>query len=1195
MAVTFVLGRAGTGKTHHCLEAVLAELRRDESRPLIVLVPEQASFQTERALALRTPQRGYWRAEVLSFSRLARRVLQATGGEPPLLGRSSRELALRSILTRDPGLAGMFRGSARTPGFHAALERLIEELLSENVAPDVLRAAALQLEIPHTRTKVEQLARVYEAYLSWLGTERVDPAQRLALLRSRLECATFLNGAHVWVDGFAGFTGQETETLAALARHADHLTITLLLDPASGSAMQIATNPHAPVAYDRLDLFSRTETTYARLCRSFVRNGVSLTAPITLSASPPRRLAAAPQLARLEASFASTLDAAQDVESGAPQTATASSTPNQVRIVRCATHTEELREAARSIRRRVLESGGALRWSDFAVIARDLEPLAALAADIFSEYEIPTFIDRRRSLRVHPLGRLVQAIFDVVLSDFSVAATTRLLRTGLCNVSDDYAQQLDSYIITEQIRGAALWRKPSWGIGEPHLADSRVPGAPPAANAAVVLRRGDEMLRDRGAVEQPRRHLFAALEGLLHTAAEPNANGAAWARAIYAVLQKLRVPQQIAAWMRDATQDHQTETAETHRQAWEALVSVLDDIAAILGETPVDAREATTLVSGALSDLSIGLAPPKLDQVLVSAIERSRHPEIKHAWIVAVNGDVFPARPAEDALLTNEERAALAATGLPAPAPRREEIFGERLLAYIAFTRPSAGLTISFAAAGDDGRPLEQSPFIARVVQALPGVCIEDAPPNQPPLTPPEFARAYLAAHSAANPTGSQRARIKLLYAALSGAPSVREQVDRFLIGTSYRNETLPAPQLAALSRARGAATGPNAATVAITLTQLESHLRCPFKFYAEYGLRVRGPVAARAAEVELGNVAHRVLAIVTAAGMQEPGGVTQVSAGRWREMLRAAEQRVRADLPADLAERRPQLAFRIERQFALLADVVLANAARWKLGEFRPMFVEQAFGDVSIRNSLPPAAVALRDGRLAELTGRIDRVDGCEFDGQTALLAYDYKSWAAKLGERTILTGAWLQLFTYLLALRGGVRDARLAGAMIAPLRCDIAAAPGDGPATADSSPDAESADTARMRMLMPRGIIDGQLAKKLDGGFGPPEYSSPAAKLDLTKDGRFKKHADGRPTEDISARVALAEATIRFVAAGIAAGDTTVAPLVENRSLACNECELRSLCRFDRPLNHPRDAQTTLPSLPASADDDADAGETA
>ena len=52
MSVRFILGRAGTGKTHHCLTSIRRELESDPecAQKLILLVPEQASLQMERAL-----------------------------------------------------------------------------------------------------------------------------------------------------------------------------------------------------------------------------------------------------------------------------------------------------------------------------------------------------------------------------------------------------------------------------------------------------------------------------------------------------------------------------------------------------------------------------------------------------------------------------------------------------------------------------------------------------------------------------------------------------------------------------------------------------------------------------------------------------------------------------------------------------------------------------------------------------------------------------------------------------------------------------------------------------------------------------------------------------------------------------------------------------------------------------------------
>ena len=108
MAVTFILGRAGTGKTHQCVQAILAELgRAQETRRLIFLVPEQASFQMERALALGAPGGGYTRAEVLSFSRLARRVFAQTGLEPRIIGGAAPQ---------SRPAASWWRRSARSSG-----------------------------------------------------------------------------------------------------------------------------------------------------------------------------------------------------------------------------------------------------------------------------------------------------------------------------------------------------------------------------------------------------------------------------------------------------------------------------------------------------------------------------------------------------------------------------------------------------------------------------------------------------------------------------------------------------------------------------------------------------------------------------------------------------------------------------------------------------------------------------------------------------------------------------------------------------------------------------------------------------------------------------------------------------------------------------------------------------------------------
>ncbi|HOV43888.1 MAG TPA: hypothetical protein PLE01_08300, partial [Syntrophothermus lipocalidus] len=88
MTLRFVIGRAGAGKTTYCLEEIQKEL---QDRPLgpsiIILVPEQSTFQMEQKLTGLPGLEGSFRAQVYSFRRLAWRVLEETGGaNRPFLG-----------------------------------------------------------------------------------------------------------------------------------------------------------------------------------------------------------------------------------------------------------------------------------------------------------------------------------------------------------------------------------------------------------------------------------------------------------------------------------------------------------------------------------------------------------------------------------------------------------------------------------------------------------------------------------------------------------------------------------------------------------------------------------------------------------------------------------------------------------------------------------------------------------------------------------------------------------------------------------------------------------------------------------------------------------------------------------------------------------------------------------------------------
>lgn len=1153
MAVTFNLGRAGAGKTHHCLSAVLHELERaGESRRLVLLVPEQASFQMERALATRAPGGGYWRAEVLSFSRLARRVLGATRSEPTIIGSETRPLVLRSVVARCHESAQALRKAARTQGFYVELSHVVEELLREDVAPGVLLDAAAQLPDAASRGKVQDVARVYADYLAWLGTERVDAAARLAEVRKRLADVSWLSDASLWVDGFAGFTGQELLTLVTLARRVRDLTIALLVDPLAPAVR----NPRQPP--DPIGLFQRPETTYQRLCGLFGEAGVEVAPPVELRPRALPRFVHAPGLAELEAGLATPADEhrpAPSTPTGPSQSrfGSASSAAAAVRVLECPTHRDELRAAARWIRTLIADAHGALRFRDFALIARDLEPLVPVVEEVLAEYEIPYFLDRRRAMRTHPLARLLPALLEVVTGDFDVDSTVRLLRTRLLPLARDQAEQLENVVVNHQVRGLAYWRRPTWELE---------PDAPP----------GDFFAAQRLGLAQ-------ALEPLVELAGDRSApTGAVWAKALFRVFEQLGVRVQIEDWINEARRERRWEAAETHRLAWAALCGLLQDLHDALGETALAPEDLAGVVGSALGELTLGLAPPTLDQVLVSAIERSRHPDIKHAWVLAFNEGIFPARPPDDRLLSATERDGLHRAGLTALGSRRDDVLGERLLAYVALTRPSQSLVISFATVGDDGGELLASPLLADVLRAAPGVEVTRVAQHEPPVTVAELAREYLGVCDDAR-RELERRRYERLCAHTRAQPAQAGVLDWLLRGAGYRNEPAPAGNY----RRRGVAE--EAVAWDGSPSEVETYLQCPFQHFATHGLRLDSARGPRPLRWDLGEVAHDILAQVTRRALQTRGGVRAVEEARWQEWLQEAVADFWRHQPADQAQRRADLVFMGQILTGFLRDVVAVHAARWRRGRFEPLFCEQRFEAGGREEALRGFELRLSDGRTVRLHGQIDRVDVCQEQNERLLLIYDYKSSRVGTIRTDYLTGHRLQLFIYLLALREAFAQdpaVRPAGVLLAPLYPDLSVL--DTQYALDAPPLEQM-----MYMYRPRGLVTESAARALDEQLG--QAPSPVAQLQLRKDGTFYSRADAAPAADIDARIELAAETVRRAAEGICAGRIDVSPLVEGRTLACRNCDFQPVCRFDPLYNAPRPAERALPQLGPVASDEGDA----
>src|SRR3954466_3822085 len=242
MPVRFIIGRAGTGKTHRCFSAIVDAVSRDPLGPPIYwIVPKQATFQAERELTCGSELDGFCRVRVVSFEQLGEDILaDCGGGAIPQVTAAGRQMVLGHLLRTHADKLQFFSSVARQAGLAAELDATFAEFERCGKECDDLKLLVSDLEAdkedPRAKAllaKFRDLHLLYDAYSKYLGQDRLDPHRRLAQVLACVENCRLIQRADVYVDGFHEFNDFERRTLAGVAMVCANMEITLLMDPGS--------------------------------------------------------------------------------------------------------------------------------------------------------------------------------------------------------------------------------------------------------------------------------------------------------------------------------------------------------------------------------------------------------------------------------------------------------------------------------------------------------------------------------------------------------------------------------------------------------------------------------------------------------------------------------------------------------------------------------------------------------------------------------------------------------------------------------------------------------------------------------------------------------------------------------------------------------------------------------------------------
>lgn len=1153
MPLTFVIGRAGSGKSRYCLDEIRTRLREDPAGPpLILLVPEQATFQAEYELVTTPGLHGTLRAQALSFRRLAYRVMQECGGTARIhIDDTGKQMLLYKILQARRDDLEIFHKAAEQRGFIAELNELFNEFRRyQNDAgsmEEILARAARHLqededgEAASFVRKIQDLRIIYQEFETHLAGHYVDSEDYLQTLAQHASRSAYLREAELWIDGFAGFTPQEYAVIGELMRTVKQVTVALCLD----RDYELGEMLH------ELNMFYTPASTMLRLKELAERYGVALSEPVLLTGEAPR-YKQAPMLAHLEKHFALRHPPAYlgGIEL-LPDTKRRMAEDSQVRIAAAVNPRAEIEAAAREILKLVQTKG--VRFREIAVVTRTLETYGDLMATVFEDHGIPYFMDHKKSVMHHPVVELIRSALEVIVHNWRYESVFRCVKTDLISDDRQAMDELENYVLAFGIEGSRWTEDKRWEFAVQRSLDEDEPAERLSEEELTRIHEA------RMQVAEP----LMAFEREFKAAKDVRGQ----VTAVYELLAALRVPEKLLAWSEEALAAGHPERAKEHSALWNRLIAFFDQIVEILGSEKLSAEQFSGVLDAGLESMKLGLVPPSLDQVLIGTLDRTRFGQVRYAFIIGVNDGVLPAKMAEGGILSEAEREMAAGLGMQLAPDSRRRLLDELFLAYTGFTLPSEGLWISYPLADEEGRALLPSEYVRRISRMFPHLAsapdlfmaepsaLLDEAMQADYLVHPERSMSYLLHQLRLWLRGGELAPIwreALAWYAKDGA--WRSKLEQMMYAFYYTNQERPlSPETSSLLYGH---------KLTASVSRMERFAACPFMQFASHGLRLKERRIYRLEAPDIGQLFHAALNKMARDLIDD--GV------RWRdltaeELMRRAEQAVDTVAPRLQSE----ILFSTERfQYMTrrLKGTVSRTAAMMgkhaKRGEFEPVALELGFGP---GEQLKPLTFTLDNGVLMELVGRIDRVDAAPYGDHEWLRIIDYKSGAKSLSLAEVYYGLSLQLLAYLDVVISQAAEWRgkpglPAGALYFQVHNPLIQ-------TARPMHD-EEYEQELLKQYKMQGIVaaDHEAIQAMDNEL--ESGRSPIIPVGLKKDGGFYSDSNVADEEQWQAVRRLVRRKIRQIGEDIVRGRVEIMPYRKGKRSPCSYCVYRPVCQFDTLL---------------------------
>ncbi len=975
-----IYGVAGTGKS----EYIFDEIKKSDANKIYIITPEQFSFTAEKKLLDKLDNGATLNCEVLSFERMAYRVINACiPNKLNNLGKSGKaEIIFDAISKNQKSLKFLGKSQENVD----TIITQITEFKKHNITVQMLENKKDETKNEYLKAKLNDMLIMYKALENKIPDNFLDENDVLTILAENIEKSHLFDNAVFYIDEFAGFTKQEYAVISKLDKIAKEVYITVCTDE-----LKITKPPE-------LDIFYDNKQTIQSLCQISdidKENQVKLTQKYRFKNS---------ELNHLEENlFAIPYKVYQDEL-------------KNIKLYLGDNKYDEVENVATNIVKLVRDEN--YRYKDIAVICKNIDDYSSLCKAIFGEYEIPVFIDIKKDITQNLIIKYVLSILDIFIKNWSYEAVFNYIKTGFVNIENVY--ELENYCLKWGIKGKR-WFEEHWSyeqnksvnnnMSNNNLINGNVTNNNLANDSLVNNSIVNDSLVNNNLISDNLANDRLLNDNIGNANQVDDVNFNKEQEMIVKPLLELKeslkgtkTAKQISVNLFDflEKQIDKESLEEEQLEALQIIYDVLGEITYIFGDENITFDHYSKILKIGLSSKELGQIPQTQDKVTVGDVNRSRTHKVKAVFIIGVNDGVFPSTMQSEGFFDDRDRENLKEEGFELAKGSKEKLYEENFNIYRAFTTAEKKLFISYASSDIDGKALRKSLMISKLKRIFPKL-IENSSLQDEVLTKNITFSKLL--NNLENENWNE---VYEWY-----KENYPEKLEAAIMGLKFSNvpEVLDKEKIAKLY-------GENLKT---SVSKLETYRACAFSYFLKYGLKLSDKEKLDVKPVDTGTFMHNIIDEF----FRSTTDVKNISEEQIQQILdKIIDEELQHGGKFMLTAKYRILVKRLKKVIFMSLKYIIESL---KDSSFDVLGTELNFG----RGETPPIEIKLDDGRKVLIEGKIDRVDIAKMPDGKYIRIIDYKSSSKDINLNKVIAGLQLQLITYVDAICSEDEELQPAGAL--------------------------------------------------------------------------------------------------------------------------------------------------------------------